>query len=453
MAGTGDDGQGLEAQSVELLQTMIRNACVNDGTRESGQETRNVATLNAFLGGSALDIETYEPLPGRTSLIASIDPPSASAPTLVYLAHTDVVPADPAGWKRDPFGGELVDGEIWGRGAVDMLNLTSTMAVATRSIAAGRTRPSCGLIYAAVADEEASGTWGAGWLVENVSALERATGVVTEFGGMPEETPSGPKYPVVVGEKGANWCRIVVHGTPGHGSQPYRSDNALVKAARLVGRLADARVSPQVLPIWETYIRQLELPEDLTSSLVNPNRIDEAIAELPAGLAAVAHACTHMTIAPTVAHGGQKVNIIPATVEIQVDIRLLPGEDPDSVPEAVRELAGDLAGDIEIIPIVKGGGTISATDTPLWDALSRATGDITGGRPLIPMLLSGSTDARYFRERGVPAYGFGLFSPRITLASFAKMFHGNDERVDTDSLRLSAQLFRELPERYGEVTS
>src|SRR5579884_406728 len=191
---------------VELLQQLIRNRCVNDGTAESGHEERSVETLQSYLGSAGFETETYEPSPGRRSLVARIDGSDAGAPSLLLMGHTDVVPVSPEGWERDPFGGELVDGEVWGRGAVDMLNLTSSMAVAFRRLAESGFRPRGDLLYLAVADEEALGTHGAEWLTTREADSVRSRFVITESGGIPIPTPNGVTLPVIVGEKGAFWC-------------------------------------------------------------------------------------------------------------------------------------------------------------------------------------------------------------------------------------------------------
>ncbi|HYB41644.1 MAG TPA: M20/M25/M40 family metallo-hydrolase, partial [Candidatus Methylomirabilis sp.] len=154
----------LEAEATELLRTLIRNACVNDGTPTSGQEVRNADALEAYFAGSGLDCERHAAAPGRVSLITRIEGTDRKAPTLLLMGHTDVVPANPSGWERDPFGGDVVDGIVWGRGATDMLNITSTMAVANRRLAASGFRPRGTLIYLAVADEEAGGVHGASYL-------------------------------------------------------------------------------------------------------------------------------------------------------------------------------------------------------------------------------------------------------------------------------------------------
>ena len=173
--------------------------------------------------------------------MARIEGSDPDAPALCYLGHTDVVPANADTWSRDPFGGELVDGEVWGRGAVDMLNITASMAVAFERLARSGFRPKGTLVLAAVADEEALGSHGAGWLTEHAADAVEADYVITESGGIPIETPGGRRLPIMVGEKGSCWCRLRVRGEAGHASPPLRTDNALVTAAEVVRRLADFR--------------------------------------------------------------------------------------------------------------------------------------------------------------------------------------------------------------------
>src|SRR5687768_12166087 len=186
-------GDDITGEVTELLQTLIRNRCVNDGTAESGHERRSADVLETYLEGSGLDLETFEPIDGRASLVARIEGSDPAAPTVLLMGHTDVVPANPEGWSRDPYGGELVDGEVWGRGAIDMLNLTASMAVATKRLALQGFRPAGTLVYLAVADEEALGTHGAQHLVEQEADAVRADYVITESGGIPIPTDAGPR--------------------------------------------------------------------------------------------------------------------------------------------------------------------------------------------------------------------------------------------------------------------
>ena len=434
-----DDPTG---EVTEVLQQLIRNQCVNDGTDSSGQEVRSVDLLRSLLEGSGLDLETYEPTPGRASLVARIEGTEPSAPTLLLMGHTDVVPANEAGWRHDPFGGELIDGEVWGRGAVDMLNLTASMAVATRRLAAGDFRPKGTLIYLAVADEEALGTHGAEYLVDHERDAVNADFVITEAGGFPMPSLGATKRPVIVGEKGSYWCTLRVSGTPGHASTPFRTDNALVKAAEVVRRLSDFQPETQLHDVWRKFIEAMEFPPELAGPMLEVAGFTDFCETLPIGLARQAHACTHTTFAPTVMHGGTKTNVIPDEVDLQVDIRTLPGQTGTEVRALLDEIVGpDLASSVRVLNYHDDPSTASPIETPLWDVLQRASDRLTPGSVNVPFLTVGATDARFFRRIGATAYGYGLFSDSITFDQFGAMFHGDDERVDQESLRLSTELW------------
>jgi acetylornithine deacetylase/succinyl-diaminopimelate desuccinylase-like protein len=440
-----DEGErGLTGRTVELLQQLIRNQCVNDGTAESGQEIRNADVLQSLLEGSGLDIERYEPTPGRTSLVARIEGTDPTAPSLCLMGHTDVVPVNPSGWSRDPFGGELVDGEVWGRGAVDMLNLTASMAVAFRHLADRGFRPKGDLVYFAVADEESGSAHGARWVADHAAEAIRVDYVLTENGGVHSGPAEAPFVGVTVGEKGVAWRTLTLKGTPGHGSMPFGSDNALVKAAAVVQRLADYRPAPRVHELWRERVDTLGLDEETRLALLDPARIDEVLAVLPPPAAAHLHACTHTTFSPNVARGSMKTNVIPDRVQLEVDVRTLPGESTDEVTAHLRTALGDLADEVEVGVLMDDPATISRTDNPLWESLQRAVNAPFPTARLTPQLSVGFTDARVFRDLGAVAYGAGLMSPALDAGEFGRRFHGNDERVDVESLRLTTQLWLDV---------
>lgn len=440
---TADDA-AIAAESADLLAHLIRNECVNDGTADSGFESRSVDVLAQYLGGSGLDLQRYAARSGRESLVARIEGSDPTAPTLLYMGHTDVVPVNPDGWQRDPFAGEVVDGEVWGRGAVDMLNITATMAVAFRELARGGFTPRGTLIYLAVADEENLGTWGAEHLLDNERDAVYADYVLTEAGGFQMPTASGPKLPVIVGEKGSYWCRITVHGTPGHASQPFRTDNALVTAAEVVRRLAEYRPPTHIHETWRRFIEGVDFGPEWNARLTDEHTLHDFCEQLPIGLARQAHACTHTTFAPTIMHGGTKTNVIPDLVEVEVDIRTLPGQVAADVDKMLADALGDLHAHVEVTPFDENPSTASPADTPMWDAMGRASAKLVEGSSLVPFLTVGATDARFFRRAGSVAYGFGLFSRKLGFDDYASMFHGNDERVDIESLVLSTRLWETL---------
>ena len=430
------------AETVELLQALIRNGCVNDGTPASGFEHRNVDTLRQFLGATGFDVAEYEPTKGRVSLVARMEGHDPSAPSLCLMGHTDVVPVNPEGWSRDPFGGELVDGEVWGRGAIDMLNITSSMAVAFRQLAREGFRPRGDLIYFAVADEESGSAHGARWMADHEPDAIRADYVLTENGGLHTGTSEAPFVAVNIGEKGVAWRRLRVRGTPGHGSTPFRSDNALVKAAAVVQRLAEYRPQPRFHELWRHRVETLGVDEELKALLLDPAQIDAVLAAMPnVGSAAYLHACTHTTFSPNVSSGPGKTNVIPDCVDIEVDIRTLPGEGAAEVQAHLDAALGDLAAQVEVEILMNDPASISAINTPLWDSLQRAVEKPFPAARLTPQLIVGFTDSRVYRQMGATAYGAGLMSPSIDPGEFGRRFHGNDERVDVESLALTTDLW------------
>ncbi len=434
-----------DPEVVDLLQTLIRNRCVNDGTAESGQEAASAGVIAGLARDAGADVETYEPVPGRVSVVARLEGSDSSAPSLCYLAHTDVVPVNESNWSRDPFGGELVDGEVWGRGAVDMLNLTSSMSLAFTRLVRSGFAPRGTLVLAAVADEEALGSHGAGWLTEHAREAVGADYVITESGGIPLQMPGGKLLPVPIGEKGSCWCRLRIRGEAGHASQPLRTDNALVTAAEVVRRLAEFRPVAEIHETWRRFVEAMGMPDEITRALLDPSEIEGLLEVLPdLGVARQAHACTHTTVAPTILHGGTKINVIPDTVELDLDIRTMPGWTEVDVRRLIEEALGDLADKVEITEAHDDPATSSSTETPLWDAMSRLAGRFHPDGKVVPFLMVGATDARFFRRQGAQAYGFGMFSNNLTFEQFARMFHGDDERIDVESLEWSAAMFEQL---------
>ncbi|MGH9304031.1 MAG: M20/M25/M40 family metallo-hydrolase, partial [Acidimicrobiales bacterium] len=241
------------------------------------------------------------------------------------------------------------------------------------------------------------------------------------------------------------WCRLRIRGTAGHGSQPFRTDNALVTAAEVVRRLAAYRPTANIHAGWRAFVEGMGWDEEVSAKLLDPHGIEghlEAMPEL--GLAREAHACTHLTIAPTILHGGSKVNVIPDTVELDLDVRTLPGQDETYVRSAIADAVGELSEKVEIVTADDDPSTTSPIETPLWESMARVSRRFHPDAPLVPFFLVGATDARFFRRLGSTAYGFGMFSNRLSFEQFAVMFHGDDERVDVDSLQMSTDMFEHL---------
>lgn len=436
---------------VDLLQQLIRNACVNDGTPESGHEHRSVETLIDYFGVPG---RVFEPAPGRQSLVYRIEGTNPDTPALAFVPHLDVVPADPDGWSVDPFGAEIHDGLLYGRGAIDMLNVTAAMAAAARPYVRGEKAPRGDLVLAFVADEEAGGRYGASHLVDNHWDLVGAPYLLTEVAYPPPDRARDIVVPVAVGEKGVFWSSLVAKGTPGHGSTPYGSDNALRKLAEALQGLFSTPSPVDIGDEWARLVDNLELDQELSASLVDPDKVDDAIemlAEEDPRFAAYAHALTHLTISPNRAEAGTKTNIIAARARADVDIRALPGMNREFVDSHLYKAMGSARDEVEILPVQDLEATVSPTGNPLWEAIGHGVAEMEGHRNLLPVMMTVGTDARFWRHRGTVAYGVGLYDDRLTFSQMLGLFHGHDERVSVGSVERTTRLYGLVLEHFGSV--
>ncbi|MGW0923119.1 M20/M25/M40 family metallo-hydrolase [Streptomyces sp. NPDC002755] len=431
--------------TVDLLSAMIRNACVNDGSPDSGQESRNAGVLLDYLSDTSVQVEVVEPHPGRVSAVFRVPGRHRDAPALTLLGHTDVVPADPRTWTHDPFSGAVRDGIVWGRGAIDMLNLTAAMAVVTRAVAR-RPRPLAGdLVFAAVADEESGSRFGAGWIARHRPELLAWDHALTESAGA--HVGSGA-VSVTVGEKGSFPRRLLVRGRSGHGSMPWGARNAAVIAAEAVARIARHRPAARTDERWEAFVHAQELPPAVTSALLDPATLDDHLHRL-GETARFAHALTHLTLTPTIVRAGGKINVIPGTAAVDIDIRALPGQSEDEADAELRAALGDLTEHVTVEPL----GSRTPSQSPpgrLYDTIGAAVSRRFPGRGPLPLLTAGGTDARFVRERGGLAYGFGLYSSDWDVGRYRRLFHGDDEHVDVESLRLTTDALQDVVESFLE---
>lgn len=441
-------GSAEPEDAVPLLQELIRTACVNDGSDGSGQEIRAVRILQDYLAGLDVDMEVIEPKPGRANLIATLKGARPGSRRLVLLGHLDVVPADPARWAHDPFGGELLGGEVWGRGAVDMLSLVAAMAVAFRILVQRVVRLDGDVVFAATADEEAGSRYGMRWLFENRPDLVRADFALTESGGG-VVLGGGQAVTITTGQKGSAGRRITVRGQTGHGSMPYGVHSGALLAAEVVARIAAHRAAP-VIPQgdwWPDLLGALGFDDGLRARLSDAATLDAALEEC-GPLARLLHALTHMTFSPNVLRAGTKMNVIPSDGVIDVDIRLLPGQtDADADAELARVLSG-LPGEVSIEPgPVSARPLQTARDDDLYRTLCEVIDEFYPGAAPLPLLTPGGNDARQYLSRGTPCYGFGLLSPEIDLAAFRSRFHGDNERIDARSVQLCTEAYLRIAER------
>jgi acetylornithine deacetylase/succinyl-diaminopimelate desuccinylase-like protein len=430
-----DPADDLTGSTVELLRELIRNACVNDGTPDSGQEHRSVATLQRFFSGVDVESEVVEPHPGRASLVVRVRGTDPSAPSLLLAGHTDVVPVTDE-WDQDPFAAEIIDDVIWGRGALDMLHLTAAYAAVTRLVATSGRHLRGDLVFAAVADEEAGGGLGARWLVENRPDLVTVDGVLSETGGVPLALDGSVRgVTVTVGEKGMAARRLVVRGSSRHASTPWGSSNAVVTAAEAVTRIVGHPNDAVIDDLWPHYVKALDISDALKAALTNVDTIDAALADL-GDLAGLAHAVTHSTFSPDLIRGGDKLNIVPSSAEVDLDIRTLPGVSPADVDRHLVEALGTLAGQVTIEALSDAPASRSQQGTPLYRALADAVRGAYPDAEATPVIAPGGSDNRFFRRLGVPAYGFGLLSERWHHADFRRLIHSRNERIDIASVDL-----------------
>lgn len=440
--------------AIELLVELIQNACVNTGDPASGNEIRSVETIQRFMGD---DGTVIEPLPGRASVVYRHEGSDPDAPKLLLIPHLDVVPADASSWRFDPFGGVRAEGFIWGRGAVDMLNVTAAMTTIFKAIVDGDIAPPRGdVILAAVADEEAGGVHGAQHLVEEHWDLVACDYVLTEVAG-PRLGGEGHAIPVTVAEKGPAWRTVSTKGIAGHGSQPYGRSNAVVSLADVVHRIASEDQPVLITEEWLAFVGYLPVSEPIIEQLSHPDTVDQAIEQVATDdpvLARWIHACTHLTFSPNVLAGGTKANVVPDRASSEVDVRLLPGQDAQDVNDHLRKVLGpDLFDEINVEPVLEMEANGSLPEGPLWDAIADAAEAHGAPRELAPTLTPVTTDARFFRQRGIPAYGVGLFDDSVTFAEMLAMFHGADERVSEESVRLTTSFLATVIARFSDRTA
>lgn len=439
----------MSSETLDLLQTLIRNGCVNDGTEQSGQEKRSVATLVDFFG---IEGEIFEPAPGRQSLIYRIPGLDAAAPSLALAPHLDVVPADPEGWTVDPFAAEIDDGWLYGRGALDMLNVTAALAVAARPYLIGEARLRGDLVFCALADEEAGGRLGALPLVTERWDLVGADYLLTEVAYPGLGGDGHRSVPVSVGEKGAYWSIFETTGTPGHGSAPYGRDNALERMVSALAGIQGSGTPAAITDEWLSFVGALQLDAGAVERLSSLDLLDAEIDRLAVDdpdLARYIHAATHLTISANVLKAGTKTNVVADRAHAELDIRGLPGMGRASVDEHLRKAMGEAGRHVEIIPVMDGDATISPTGNQLWDAIADAVEELDGHRNLVPTLMTVATDARFWRAKGTIAYGVGLFDDRMSFSELTALFHGHDERVSVQSVARTTELYQRVLARFA----
>ena len=422
-------------ETAAIARDLIRFDTSNYGEGKANGEREAAEYVEAELAALGLAPQLFESEPRRTSVVARVPGRDPEKPALVLHGHLDVVPADARNWSIDPFGGEIRDGMLWGRGAVDMKDMDAMMLTALRDIIGAGSLPEREIVVAFFADEEAGGGLGASWLVDHHPELfAGATTAISEVGGYSITVDGTRAYLLQTGEKSLIWVRLIARGVAAHGSRLIR-DNAVTKLAEAI-----ARLGRREWPLRLTGTTRELLGEIAGVLGVDPERTSPDELALATGSASGFITATLRTTAnPTVLDAGYKHNVIPDHAEALVDIRTLPGEE-DVVLAEIQELVGD---DIEIRIVHRDIGLESSTTGPLVDAVRRTIELHDPGAPVFPYLLSGGTDNKSLSRLGIAGYGFAPLRLPEGL-DFPAMFHGVDERVPLDALSFGRRVLRDL---------
>ncbi|MEA2375439.1 MAG: hypothetical protein QOD53_1902 [Thermoleophilaceae bacterium] len=430
----------LERRTTELLQRLIRFDTVNP----PGQEQEAQEHLEGLLEAAGFECELLADVPGRPNLVARLRGRS-DGPRLAYLSHVDTVLADAADWSVDPWSGELRDGCVWGRGALDMKSQVAAEIAAVTALAEEGWRPESGeLLVIVTADEEAGATHGAKWLCEQHPEKVRCDLVVNEGGGDSFEFEGRRLYSVGVAEKGVFRFTVSTAGRAGHASVPRIGDNALSKMAPLIDAMAAGRPALELSPEPEAFLRALGIDQldDLEAALADVEARDPRVALLLEPTLGV-------TLAPTMIRASQKINVIPARAELRVDCRVPPGLGADHARARAREVLGEngyeLRFDEEVV------GNRSPIESPLMDRIRDFLAREDPEAGTTPTVLPGFTDSRWFREAFPDCVAYGFFPRRkMDLFEAFPLIHGADERIPVEDLGLAARFFAGLaPEVLG----
>jgi acetylornithine deacetylase/succinyl-diaminopimelate desuccinylase-like protein len=423
---------------IRICQELIRIDTSNYGTNEGPGERAAAEYVMELLHEVGLEPELFESSPGRASVVVRLEGQDRSRPALVLHGHLDVVPAAKDDWSVDPFGAELTDGLLWGRGAVDMKDMDAMILAVVRQMVREGRKPARDVVVAFFADEEAGGVYGARWAVDHRPELfEGATEAISEVGGYSVEVGGKRAYLLQTAEKGIAWLRLIADGRAGHGSQ-INPDNAVTELAAAVARIGQHAWPYTITPTVDALLRGVGDLTGLPVDYDDPATIDALVAAL-GPVAKFVGATVRNTSNPTQLDAGYKANVIPGRAEAAIDVRLLPGQEKSGMAK-LRELAGPR---VRIEPI----HIDTALEVPfsgsLVDAMVAAIDAEDPGATVLPYTLSGGTDNKSLHRLGITGYGFAPLQLTNDL-DFAGMFHGVDERVPTEALKFGTRVLDRL---------
>ena len=424
----------LTEETVTNLSHLLQARTINP----PGDEMPAIKIIKDVLDREGFPQEAYtivESAPGRANLVARLRGDGSARP-LLLSGHVDVVPVEPEYWTHDPFGGEVIDGVIWGRGALDMKGEVAKYLSVFLSVYRQNLPLKRDLIFAAIADEEAGFEHGSKFLVEKHPELIDAEYGLTESGGLTVHMRGARLYPLQVAEKGVCWLRATAKGRPGHGSMPH-SENAVLRLAGALERLNRAghlpiHVTPPVEGMITAMSQHLPAPMGTLVGLMrNPVLAGFLLKRLPDEQRGLFVALLSNSVSATMLKAGAKHNVIPSSAEASLDCRLLPGQTPE---DAMREIHQVMGAEIELEPLYTSSGAAAPLGTPLYQLMEKAIRRMDPGGGIMPMLLPGATDASQYTRAGIKVYGFtpGILPPELPLTRLA---HGHDERLPVSTIR------------------
>ena len=407
--------ENFERETLAHLRALVRL----DTTNPPGNERIAADYLGAALTQESIEFATIEPQPTRANLVARLTGRDRARAPLMLSSHTDVVGVEASRWTRDPFGAEVAEGCVWGRGSIDMKSKSAMDLGLALAIKRAGVLPSCELIVAAVADEEAGSELGARYLVERHPNLIRAGYVLNETGGFTLHLGERRFYPIQVAEKGFVTIKMTVSGTPGHGSMP-RADTAIAWIADLIGRLTRTPMPRRVTPLMRRMLADLGIAPDKAPPLFRPMLAN--------------------TVTPTILRAGYKDNVIPGEAWVILDGRTLPGDDERSFLLQLR----DIVGPEPTLEVIKTGQPAEASpDTPLFEMIKSRTEAADPGARAIPWMLPGATDSKFYGQLGAVCYGFAPVRLDQRMP-FGSLYHGNDERMPIEGFLWGLRLYTDV---------
>ena len=437
-------GMSIYERPAELLQQLIRF----DTTNPPGEEAACVGYIRELLSAAGIESTVLALDPARPNLVARL-PGSGDAPPLAFHGHVDVVTTANQDWQRPPFGGELADGYVWGRGALDMKGGVAMMLSAVLRARAEGITPPGDVLLVVLSDEEAGSDYGMKFLADqHASLFEGVRYAIGEGGGVSRYVQGQRFYPIMVAEKQICWVRATLRGPGGHASRPMRG-GAMAKLGDMLLRLDRSRLPVHVLPVVRQTLETMAsaLPDTTASALtgmLDPARTD-AVLDGMGDAAPLFDPMLHNTVNATIVHGGLKINVIPSEVVVEMDGRLLPGYGPAEMIGELREVVGE---EVEL-EVLRYDGIAGKQDMGLFPTLESILRDADPGGVPVPMLLTAVTDGRYFAQMGIQPYGFLPLNLPEDLDAM-RLIHAADERVPADALLFGADALYKLITRFGQ---